>query len=76
MPCEDCAPIPPEPAIGTWVVDRHGGTHHRGADGGWGQPGFFYFGKWEPIWRTRGPLTECGPYGLPLQEGSKEGSNA
>lgn len=61
--CGDPASIPTEPAVGTWVRDRFGGTsmHHKG--GGWAPPGFMPFGKWEAMWIARGPLVECEPWG-------------
>ncbi|HVQ18918.1 MAG TPA: hypothetical protein VMT27_07770 [Actinomycetes bacterium] len=57
---------PPEPPIGTWVKDRHGGTSHRGENGSWGSPGMYYLANWERMWQARGPLVECGPWGGPL----------
>lgn len=60
----DLNPIPPEPKPGSWVKDRNGGVHHRAPDGsGWGNPGFYYFGRWRDMWEARGPLVECEPYG-------------
>ena len=67
---------PPEPPVGTWVKDRHGGTSQRrqwtvenGVQRtGWGQPGFEPFGKWRDMWAARGPLVECGPWGEDLPE--------
>lgn len=64
------ADVPPEPAVGTWVKDRFGGTHVRikGSDGhiGWAASptGFYAFGKWGPMWEARGPLVECPPWGV------------
>lgn len=57
--------IPPEPPVGTWVKDKHGGTSLRYAEG-WGQPGTMPFGRWEAMWEARGPLVECGPWGREL----------
>jgi hypothetical protein len=57
---------PPEPPVGTWIVDRHGGTSVRHAGGGWASPGMMPFGRWEAMWAARGPLIVCGPYGAPL----------
>jgi hypothetical protein len=65
----EAATIPPEPPIGTWVKDRHGGVSQRRIDSdgndGWGMPGFYSFGKWDRMWTARGPLTECEPWGKP-----------
>lgn len=58
--------VPPEPPVGTWVKDRHGGTSLRYA-AGWGEPGIMPFGRWEAMWLARGPLVECGPWGAPLE---------
>lgn len=55
--------VPPEPPVGTWVKDRHGGTSYRQSGGGWGEPGIMPLGRWEAMWRARGPLIECGPWG-------------
>jgi hypothetical protein len=56
-------PIPPEPPVGTWMKDRHGGvTFHQ--EGGWGPPGIMPFGKWEAMWEGRGPYVECPPWGI------------
>lgn len=65
---------PPEPPVGTWVKDRHGGTSYRQAGGGWGQPGVMPFGRWEAMWEARGPLVACGPWGadLPADSGETE----
>lgn len=50
--------------MGTWVKDRHGGTHYRRSDGWSSAPeGFYAFGVWEDMWQGRGPLVECGPWG-------------
>jgi hypothetical protein len=59
VPCT----VPPEPPVGTWVKDRNGSAsmHHNG--GGWAEPGFMPFGKWEAMWHARGPLVECGEWG-------------
>ena len=54
--------VPPEPPVGTWIRDRFGGTSMR-QEGGWGQPGVMPFGQWAAMWRARGPLLECGPWG-------------
>jgi hypothetical protein len=54
--------VPPEPPVGTWVKDRHGTVSQRYEDG-WGEPGFYHFGKWEAMWVGRGPLVECAPWG-------------
>lgn len=59
---------PPEPPVGTWVKDRHGGVTMRHAGGGWAPPGFAPLAKWEPMWLARGPLVECGPWGVDLEE--------
>lgn len=56
---------PPEPPVGTWMRDKHGGLSLRYAEG-WGLPGFMPFGKWEAMWASRGPYVECGPWGEPL----------
>lgn len=56
---------PPEPPVGTWVRDRHGGLSMR-QEGGWGEPGIMPFGKWEAMWEARGPYVVCGPWGAPL----------
>jgi hypothetical protein len=70
MKCPRCGyqggEIPPEPPFGTWVRDRHGGTHkHFTHDGlaGWGVPGCLPLGVWERMWEARGPLVVCGPWG-------------
>lgn len=55
--------VPPEPPVGTWIKDRHGGTTMRQAGGGWGPPGFYPFANWNAMWKARGPLVVCGPYG-------------
>jgi hypothetical protein len=75
----DEPPVPPEPPRGTWVKDRHGGTHQRRVDDdgrdGWGSgPGFYSFGLWSAMWRARGPLVVCGPYGAPLAGGGDSAS--
>lgn len=61
---------PPEPPVGTWVKDRFGASHMRRIDAlgndGWGEPGFYSFGKWQAMWEGRGPLVECGPWGSEL----------
>lgn len=65
MLAHECpGPVPPEPPIGTWVKDRHGSTSVRIADG-WApsEYGFFGTGLWSAMWRSRGPLIECGPHG-------------
>lgn len=56
--------VPPEPPIGTWVKDRFGAASHRGNNGYWGEPGFYYLASWEPMWKARGPLVECAPWGV------------
>ncbi len=60
--------ILPEPPIGTWVKDRHGGValHHRDNQGniGWAPPGFLAFGKWEAMWEARGPVDNLWALGL------------
>lgn len=56
-------PIPPEPPIGTWVKDRHGGVTQRHPNGDWAPRGCLPYAKWEPMWLARGPLIECGPWG-------------
>jgi hypothetical protein len=75
MDCPNCGysgpahgPAPAEPAIGTWVKDRHGVASVRRVDSdgndGWSPgPSFYSAAKWEPMWGARGPLVECGPYG-------------
>ena len=70
--CPNCGfePSPsPEPPLGTWVRDQHGGVFQRrfDADGndGWGLPGFASSGVWEEHWEAHGPLIECGPWGAP-----------
>jgi hypothetical protein len=60
--------VPPEPPVGTWVKDRHGGTSYHQTPGGWGQPGIMPFGRWEAMWLARGPLEVCGPWGADLLE--------
>ena len=72
--CPNCGfePIPPpEPPLGTWVRDQHGGVSQRrvDADGndGWGLPGYYPTGVWEEYWAVHGPLIECGPWGAPLR---------
>ena len=55
-----------EPPVGTWVKDRHGASHRRGASGGWGEPGFMDTGRWLDMWDARGPMVECGPWGREL----------
>jgi hypothetical protein len=54
-----------EPAIGTWVKDKHGAAHIR-IEGGWAPAphGFYPGGQWQAMWDARGPLVECGPYGF------------
>jgi hypothetical protein len=37
----------------------------RGQDG-WAPPGFIQCAKWDAMWKARGPLVECGPWGIPL----------
>lgn len=56
--------VPPEPPVGTWVKDRHGASHYR-RDDGWAHApiGWAPYGRWEAMWRARGPLLACGPYG-------------
>jgi hypothetical protein len=73
--CPNCGHelVPPEPPLGSWVRDRHGAvvTRHIDQDGndGWSPgPGFLALAKWRSMWRARGPLTPCGPYG----EGGKQ----
>lgn len=69
-------PIPPEPPLGTWVKDRYGGYSQRriDADGrdGWGEPGFYSGGVWSAMWKARGPLVECGPWGASLTDGNPD----
>lgn len=48
--------------MGTWVRDRFGGTSKHQKGGGWAEPGFMPFGKWEAMWEARGPLVECEPW--------------
>lgn len=68
-PCPRCgySEPPPEPPLGTWVRDRHGGVAQRRIDedgrDGWGQPGTLSGGVWARFWEARGPLVECGPWG-------------
>jgi hypothetical protein len=71
--CEFHRPVPecpPEPPVGTWMKDRFGAAHQRRIDcdgnDGWGEPGFYSFGKWTLMWEARGPLVECGPWGADL----------
>lgn len=56
--------IPPEPPVGTWVMDRWGAVHYH-KKGGWSPAptGFDNFGVWEAMWKGRGPLVECSPWG-------------
>ena len=71
----DSAPVPPEPPVGTWVRDRHGATAVRVVDStghdGWAPApfGFYACAKWDAMWRGRGPLVECGPWGADATEG-------
>ena len=77
MRCENCGheqstPAPPEPPVGTWVKDRHGAASLRHIDSegndGWAPaPNFMALAQWKAMWKKRGPLTECGPYGTELQ---------
>jgi len=53
---------PVEPPVGSWMMDRLGGTTMRQEEG-WGQPGMFPFGRWEMMWEARGPYTPCSPWG-------------
>lgn len=53
---------PAEPPVGTWVIDRWGGTSRRANGGGWGSPGFMSLASWEPMWNARGPLEVCEPW--------------
>lgn len=57
--------VPPEPPIGTWMRDRHGGLTVRQKDG-WAPPGFLPCGKWSAMWAARGPYEECGEWGREL----------
>lgn len=66
--CPNCGerfnPAPPEPPVGTWVKDKHGASHYRTKEGWAAGPwGWYAGGKWDAMWRARGPLVECGPYG-------------
>lgn len=60
----------PEPPLGTWVRDRHGGVSVRIIDSykndGWAPAphGFYAGGKWDAMWQARGPLVECPPWGV------------
>jgi hypothetical protein len=77
-PCHS-GPVPPEPPLGTWMRDRHGGTCVRFIDtdgnDGWGQgPGFYACGKWEAMWHARGPYVECGPHGVDHLEAEQDKS--
>jgi hypothetical protein len=54
---------PPEPPVGTWVIDRYGAVSKHQEGGGWGEPGFMSFGQWLAMWEARGPLVECEPWG-------------
>lgn len=55
--------VPPEPPVGTWMRDRHGGIELRQKDG-WGVPSTMPYGRWEAMWRARGPYVPCGPWGI------------
>lgn len=55
--------IPTEPPVGTWVLDRFGGASLRHENGGWAEPGFMPYGVWKAMWKARGPLVECSPWG-------------
>ena len=57
-------PVPPEPPVGTWVMDWNGSTSKRHPQGGWAPPGCAPLGRWEAMWLARGPLVECSPWGL------------
>jgi len=65
--------VPPEPPVGTWIKDRHGGVTYRQHDGsngegGWAPPGFMPFASWAAMWAAHGPLVECGPWGREKEE--------
>lgn len=63
--------MPPEPPAGTWVRDRHGATTLR-QGAGWAPPGFFPLVKWEKLWKARGPLVVCEPWGLESREPTEQ----
>lgn len=71
MSCPRCGytpgpECPPEPPIGTWVQDRHGGVSKRFTLGdmtGWAPPGCLPLAQWKAMWEARGPLTICAPWG-------------
>lgn len=66
-----------QPLIGSWVKDRFGAAHYRCDNGNWAAAptGFYAFGKWESMWKARGPLVECGPYGRELEPINSEIQN-
>lgn len=70
MTCPKCGYTspPPEPPVGTWVKDKYGATHEHAKDGWRAGPGFMAAGKWEAMWNARGPLVECGAYGIEEDE--------
>lgn len=87
MKCPTCrrdgwqGECPPEPPVGTTVLDRYGAPHTRlsmmveGPAGhvsrveGWAAgPDFLPKGKWEDMWAARGPLTVIAP--APTREDS------
>lgn len=72
LACPNCGyplgSIPSEPPIGTWVRGRDGAASIRTSDG-WAAALSgcrVDDGAWEEIWRDRGPLIECGPYGAEI----------
>jgi hypothetical protein len=64
---DDPDAVPPEPPVGTWVRDRHGGTSQRQREG-WAAPGIVPLGRWPDMWKARGPLVPCGPWGAELSD--------
>ena len=63
--CETCTcsgPVPPEPPIGTVIVDKYGGKARRFPNGNWGESGLIPLALWIPMWESRGPLTIIGTY--------------
>lgn len=53
---------PPEPPRGTWIRDKYGALSVRIIDSdkrdGWApaEHGFYATGRWDAMWRARGPL--------------------
>ena len=62
-PAGTAGSCPPEPPVGTWVKDRHGGSTMRHRGGGWAPMGCEPYGVWNQMWAARGPLVVCGPFG-------------